>query len=215
MYKAITRFILFGALLVVCSISTSTFASTTNDFSVKFIRFYADLVGDDVRVRWVTESEYDNDYFSVERSPDMLTWETLEIVSGSAGSPGAGEYQYIDTEPKDGVNHYRIRQTDFNGTYEFSHIEKVEIENFLPEAVELNLSPNPFNWSNSSFFVDGETSLVGTTVKLIDIVGKEIPVQVDINDTEMTVTPFYRVPGLYFLIIQKRGQSIVKKIKFE
>ena len=130
---------------------------STNDFSVKFIRFYADKLGDDVRVRWTTESEYDNDYFTVERSPDMVNWETLEIVPGSAGSPGAGQYEFIDTEPKTGVNHYRIRQTDFDGTFEFSHIEKVEIAALLPEFVELVVSPNPLMPYNANITINGET----------------------------------------------------------
>jgi len=215
MYKAITRIILFGTLLAVSSISTPTFANTTEDFSVKFVRFYVDLINEDVQVRWLTDSEYDNDYFTVERSPDMVFWETLVIVPGSAGSPGSGEYLYIDEEPKDGINYYRIRQTDFNGTFDFTHIEKIEIENLLPDDDEVNVWPNPFMLSSTSLIVNSEYSLDGTTVKLFDLIGREIPVDVAINDTEMKVTPINRVPGLYFLMIQKKERSIVKRIKFE
>ena len=77
------------------------------------------------------------------------------------------------------------------------------------------MAPNPLPATGSDLTINGETSLVGSTVKLIDITGKEIKITVSTNDTKMTVTPYTRVPGLYFLILQKGKQSIVKKIKFE
>ncbi len=215
MYKPMRKSIFFGALLAMICFSSSTNASTTNHLPVKFIRFYVDLVGEDVRVRWTTDSEYDNDFFTVERSKDMILWETLEIVPGAGTSPGAGEYQYMDMEPKKGINHYRIKQTDLNGAYDYSHIEKVEVDFLYDIIAEVAVAPNPLPGSSDSFIIKGESSLAGVTVKLIDISGKEIKINTDLNDTELRVTPFIKMPGLYFLIIQKREKSIVKKIKFE
>ena len=215
MYQPKVRCILFGALIAMISFSTSISANVSSDQSVKFIRFYVDQVGDQVRVRWKTESEYDNDFFTVERSKDLINWEALETVPGSGASPGEGVYVYIDTEPKSGLTYYRIKQTDIDGTYDFSHIEKVEFEEFATEAADVAVAPNPLPGTGSDLTINGETSLVGSTVKLIDITGKEIKITVSINDTEMKVTPYTRVPGLYFLILQRGKHSIVKKIKFE
>jgi hypothetical protein len=215
MYLPKLKSILFGVMIAMISFSTVTNASISNDLPVKFIRFYANQEGDQVRIRWITESEYDNDFFTVERSIDMILWETLEIVPGSGTSPGAGEYEYYDTEPKSGLSYYRIKQTDTNSAYDFSHIEKVEFEELMDEIADVAVAPNPLPGTGSDITVNGATSLVGASVKLIDISGKEIQITVDINDTEMTITPFNKVPGLYFLIIQKRKQSIVKKIQFK
>ena len=207
--------ILFGVLLATICFSTSTFVNAAEDLSVKFIRFYAAKTGDIALVHWVTSSETNNDFFTVERSTDLVQWEVLEIVPGSGISPGSGDYMYYDLEPKDGVNHYRIKQTDLDGAYDFSHIEKVEFDFLFDDIDEVAVSPNPVPGFSTSFEVNSSKSLVGTTVKLIDITGKEIPVEIDVNDTELTISPIRKIPGLYFLIIQKREQSIVKKIKFD
>jgi len=215
MYQPKVRSILFGAMIAMISFSTAINANIANDLSVKFLRFYVNQDGDYVQVRWKTVSEYDNDFFTVERSKDMINWESLENVPGSGASPGEGVYEYFDTEPKSGLTYYRIKQTDLNGAYDFSHIEKVEFEEFANEIADVAVAPNPLPGTGSDITVNGETSLVGSTVKLMDITGKEIQITVNINDTEMKVTPYTRIPGLYFLVIQKGKQSVVKKIKFE
>lgn len=216
MYKPMTKSILFSALLALICFSTSVSANVSNnELPVKFIRFYAQQVGDYAHLRWVTQSEFDNDFFTVEWSKDMIIWESLETVAGSGSSPGEGEYAYFDTEPKSGMNYYRIRQTDLDGSFDFSHIEKVNVTFFADEVAEAGISPNPMPGYSTSFVVNSPTTLIGTTVKLMDIAGKGIQINVDVNDTEMTVTPFNKIPGLYFLIIQKEEKAIVKKIKIE
>jgi hypothetical protein len=215
MYKPMRKSILLGVLFTTICFSTSIIASTTDDLSVKFIRFYAAKTGDISQVHWVTSSETNNDFFTVERSTDLVQWEVLEIVPGAGTSPGSGDYMYFDLEPKNGVNHYRIKQTDLDGAYDYSHIEKVEFDFFVDDIDEVAVIPNPVPGFSTSFIVNSNKSLVGTTVKLIDITGKEIPVEIDVNDTELTISPIRKIPGLYFLIIQKRQQSIVKKIKFD
>ena len=77
------------------------------------------------------------------------------------------------------------------------------------------LAPNPVPGSDDSFTVDGDSNMEGTIVKLFDIAGKEVQILTQVNDSQLTVQPFEKLPGLYFLTIQKGKQSIVKKIKFE
>ncbi len=216
MYQPMKKSILSGVLLTMICLSTSVFANISNELPVKFLRFYVNVEGDNVRIRWTTDSEYDNDFFTVERSVDMVNWENLENVPGAGTSPGAGEYEYYDTEPKQGVNYYRIRQTDLNQAFDFTHIEKIEFDyDMVNDIADVAIAPNPLPGSTDSFIVNGEKSLLGATIKLIDITGKEIRSQIDVNDTEARVTPFQKIPGLYFLTIQKGKHSIVKKIKIE
>lgn len=215
MYQPIAKSIFLGGLMAMISFSATANAGIPNNLPVKFIRFYAQQVGDYVQIRWITDSEYDNDFFTVERSKNMTLWEPLEVVPGSEISPGAGEYEYFDLDPIEGANYYRIRQTDLNGAFDFSHTEKVEVDFFADEIAEVAVAPNPLPGSSLSFNVNGPTSLVGATVKLIDITGKEVKTTIEINDTELNVTPLNRMSGFYFLIIRKGEQAIVKKIKFE
>ena len=216
MYQPRMKIILTGFMMAIFCSANSVFADVLNELPVKFIRFYANQEGDQVRLRWITESEINNDFYTIERSIDMLNWETLETVPGSPTSPGEGQYEYFDMEPKSGLTYYRIKQTDLNGAYDFSHIEKVEFESLIEEDEEFYvLAPNPVPGSDDSFTIDGESSFEGTTIKLYDITGKEVRIGLDINDSELEVTPFEKLNGLFFITIQKGKKSTVKKIKFE
>ena len=64
---------------------------------------------------WQTESERDNDYFTVERSSDALTFEVVGYMDGAGNSYAPLTYKLYDSSPLEGLSYYRLRQTDFNG----------------------------------------------------------------------------------------------------
>src|SRR5690606_16918191 len=99
MYKSMRKSFLLITLFLSTGILAMASTTISKERPVEFIRFYAQQVGEDGRIRWITESEYNNDFFTVERSKDMTAWESLEIVPGSEISPGAGQYEFFDTEP--------------------------------------------------------------------------------------------------------------------
>jgi hypothetical protein len=72
-------------------------------------------------LHWETASEHDNDYFTVERSCDLIDYEELATLDGQESSLSLTEYIYHDTEREDcildEVVYYRLSQTDFNGTH--------------------------------------------------------------------------------------------------
>ncbi len=68
---------------------------------------------------WTTESELDNDYFTLERSDDGRTFESLATINGQGTSISENEYVYTDKHPLIGTNYYRLKQTDFDGTVSF------------------------------------------------------------------------------------------------
>ncbi len=106
---------------------------------VEFLDFSANLKDQSVFIDWITGSEVNNDYFEVERSFDGKTWEIIGMVDGAGNSNQIHKYQYIDHHPDPGMNYYRLKQMDYNGQYEYSSIEKVNIDlNY-----EMRLYPNP------------------------------------------------------------------------
>jgi hypothetical protein len=68
-------------------------------------------------ITWVTATEKNNDYFTLQRSLDAFDWETIEIRKGSGTSQLPIFYEYKDySYIKDSPNYYRLVQSDYDGT---------------------------------------------------------------------------------------------------
>lgn len=78
---------------------------------------------------WVTATETNNDYFTLERSIDGFNWVEIATVDGAGTVSTPSFYEYKDYEfTEDTVNYYRLKQTDFNGLFEYFQI--VYVSNF-------------------------------------------------------------------------------------
>jgi len=80
-----------------------------------------------VDLTWQTATETNNDYFTVLRSTDGLSFSSLTYMEGAGNSNSPLSYSYTDANPLPGINYYKIRQTDFDGTTDYSHIVAVEV----------------------------------------------------------------------------------------
>jgi hypothetical protein len=67
------------------------------------------------KLYWVTTTEVNNDYFTIERSRGGTFWEELGTVQGMGNSNNRNEYYYNDDSYVDGINYYKLTQTDFDG----------------------------------------------------------------------------------------------------
>ncbi|MEL6655559.1 MAG: T9SS type A sorting domain-containing protein [Bacteroidota bacterium] len=93
-----------------------------------------------VILNWVTASETNNDFFSIERSTDGYSWRTIQELKGAGTSVAERHYSSIDETPYPGLNFYRLRQTDFDGSSTISNISSVEVNVELEEPA---VFPNP------------------------------------------------------------------------
>ncbi len=106
---------------------------------IELISFDAKLNGGEVELNWITGSEINNDYFTIERSKDVLVWDEIKNVNGAGNSNQTLNYFEIDVEPLNGISYYRLKQTDFDGLYSYSEIISV---NFDYQS-NLTFYPNP------------------------------------------------------------------------
>lgn len=106
-------------------------ASNNNPLPIELTNFKASCNGNEVRVNWTTATEINNDYFTVQRSTDLVTFDNIAVVEGAGNSNTARNYDAIDNNPVDGIAYYRLVQTDFNG----------QTETFSPVAVTCSSRP--------------------------------------------------------------------------
>lgn len=96
-----------------------------------------------VKLDWVTASEINNAFYTIEHSTDGLNFETVSIIDGAGTSNDLLYYTYIDTSPMKGTSFYRLKQTDFSGEFDYSEIRSVKIENQFNASYKAY--PNPIN----------------------------------------------------------------------
>lgn len=67
-------------------------------------------------INWTTYSELNNQYFSIERSKDGSVFKEITKVPGNGTTDKKNEYTYTDLTPYNGINYYRLKQIDVDGT---------------------------------------------------------------------------------------------------
>jgi hypothetical protein len=96
-----------------------------------------------VDVYWQTAAEIDNDYFTVERSKDGIHFETVTIVKGAGNSTMQRNYQALDENPWRGISYYRLKQTDYDGKFNYTGSVSVIIKD--GSGIDFVAYPNPAN----------------------------------------------------------------------
>lgn len=114
---------------------------------IELTNFEGHKNGSKVDLNWVTATEINNDYFTIERSADGNNFETIAKVKGAGNSVDEINYTHIDNQPTIGLNYYRLKQTDFDGTFTYSQVVSVEFENQVNGNV--NIYPNPVQSGNA------------------------------------------------------------------
>lgn len=94
---------------------------------VEFGYFRGQELPEGILLEWSTEMEASNDFFTVERSYDGISFEAIHREAGAGDSNTTLHYSFLDASVsrEASVVYYRIRQTDFDGTYDFSPLVQV------------------------------------------------------------------------------------------
>lgn len=115
------------SLNAISSFSPFTLASigTSNPLPVIFISFDVQLQKERaVLIRWTTSNEIDNDHFEVQRSSDLVTWMNLQTVVPNT----TWIYSFMDNNAANGMNYYRIKQVDVDGSNLYTQIKMINIQ---------------------------------------------------------------------------------------
>jgi len=130
-----------------------------------------------VNLQWITGSETNNKGFEIQRS-DGNQLVTIGFVDGFGTTTETQVYTFSDKSVEVGSYTYRLKQIDFDGTFEYSNV--VEVDVTAPTVFSLDQNyPNPFNPSTQIAFrlaVDSKVSL-----KVFNILGQEVATLVNSN----------------------------------
>ena len=68
-------------------------------------------------LKWATSSEYNSNYFLIQRSIDGYEWRSVGQKGSAGNSNELIEYSYVDQFSNNSVVYYRLQQYDFDGQY--------------------------------------------------------------------------------------------------
>lgn len=106
----------------------STIGGGVNPLPIELLEFSARYNGTNVDLEWSTASEVNNDHFTIERSADGSIFYELKELPGAGNSTQTLSYASADKSPLNGTSYYRLKQTDFDGRFEYSQIVTVSID---------------------------------------------------------------------------------------
>jgi hypothetical protein len=112
---------------------------------ITLVSFDAEQKNTAVELNWVTADEVNNDFFTIERSTDGQNFTPIITVDGAGDSQTELSYTALDVAPVEGINYYRLKQTDFSGEFEYSEIERVNFTGPTESPIELKAYPNPLS----------------------------------------------------------------------
>lgn len=170
--------------------------------------FGGQVVDDDAILDWTTESEENNDYFTLQRSEDGRNFENIATVIGSGNSNTSTNYRHRDKGLDAGTYYYRLTQTDFDGTTSvLGDIISLKVGGDTP----LRIIPNPVIQQELTIQFDVFPA------EEIDYLIYTATGQLVENGSSLTTNramPIHLptlLPGLYYLKITYGGNSMVKK----
>ncbi len=146
---------------------------------IQLLDWSATDLGDAVMLQWSTGSEFNSEAFVIERSKDAQDWHRIGDVQGAGASTTLLNYSWMDHRPFAGVNYYRLRQLDRDGSEQVFHVIAVDRSG---QEERLRVHPNPVSAN--------QTVLASHPISLIDLAGRLLA-----GPTLQLIAPVH--PGTY------------------
>jgi len=94
---------------------------------IELVKFETIPENNSVKVKWETNSEVNNDYFTIEKSNDGTQFLPVGTVHGAGTSSATLSYSFVDDQPYQGINYYRLKQVDYDGQFTYSKTISVNV----------------------------------------------------------------------------------------
>lgn len=179
-------------------------SQTTDNLSnhtlpIQLISFDGQCNEKDVELNWMTASETNNDFFTIQKSTDALNFEDIANVNGAGNSTENRYYSLSDIPYENITTYYRLKQTDFDGTYSFSKII----------STDCNINSDGSQYYNILVSGTKEITIIFNTIKtysavikIFDISGKELATVLNvenIGDGQHKNTYSFTRAGIYIV----------------
>jgi hypothetical protein len=179
--------------------------TSTTPLPVKLVSFEAMPMKSQILLTWQTATETNNEYFDVQRSTNGTVWEDLVRVSGAGNSTTLLKYETADPLPYNGTSYYRLKQVDYDGTFEYSPVKAVDF------IYGNTLFPNPT--TGIITLTSGDDVLELSNVSVISSFGRIVNDKVSVKQlsTNQLQIDMSLLPAGIYLVRTQGSSSLVHK----
>ena len=132
---------------------------------VELTSFKGIVLDENVKLNWATATETNNSGFEIYRTHqrDKQNWKKIGFVQGHGTTTKPQSYSFMDELVPSGSYQYKLKQIDYDGTYEYSNVIDIEIK--APAVYSLCQNyPNPFNPATNIKYQIANDGFVNLTV---------------------------------------------------
>jgi hypothetical protein len=199
------------------SFSEFTLATVEGNLPVELVSFTGVALGSMVKLQWATASEVGNAGYEIEGHRSQVTgqsWHNLGFVAGHGTTDRPQSYTFRVEGLVPGKHRFRLKQIDYDGTFEYSPVIEVAVNvpgtHFVGEVY-----PNPAGGLASFEVIPGRDQRV--RVALYDVAGRKMGVLID-EDLEAaeprraTISTSDLPSGVYFVLVD--GETFSEARRF-
>ncbi len=112
-------------------------SSTDNVLPIELVSFSGEKKDNRNILNWTTASEINNAFFTVEKSYNGIDFQWVGTLEGTSPSAQIINYSLTDYNILETLNYYRLKQTDFDGKFEYSNTISIDnrVDNSFKEII--------------------------------------------------------------------------------
>ncbi len=167
-----------------------------------------------VGLYWKTSSEINSDYFILERSTDAASFTALAKITTTGISGNGSAYNSTDHLPNSGTNFYRLKIVDKDGSYEYSKIISVTVQEKKDATVAIT---SAFANGSSIRMNINSKDAKNVSVAIIDGAGKVLShSSIALNTGMNLVTKNINLPkGIYHITVMSANERTTSSIVYK
>lgn len=166
---------------------------------VELLSFTAVKSGNDALLDWSTATELNNNYFDVQHSTNGEEFLNVgRVYSKNGNSTNLQTYKFLHENPGKGISYYRLKQVDFDGSYEFSDIRSV----VFGGPGNLIVYPNPTTQMLNVQMPEDMDQ--GSVIEVVNPAGQIVKsmANVDVTNAVFTLDVSDLAGGIYFIQVR-------------
>ncbi len=181
---------------------------------IELVDFYVFREGENVRLEWKTATEINSDKFEIEHSTDAFSFKKIGEVQAATFSNSELNYDFLHQNPFDpkgasGINYYRLKMKDLDGSFEYSEVRSVDLLNFQSLVNLVTVYPNP---TSDILNIRFNENMEAGRLEMYNELGQKF-LERDLNHpSKYTILVRDFPSGVYFLNVKRDGKCVIKRI---
>jgi hypothetical protein len=187
-----------------------TLVDKVNVLPIELLKFSAKCSNSKMQLAWVTATETNSNYFTIEKSFDGINFTFFANIAAAHNSTSIKTYTYTDNGIIETNTYYRLSETDFNGAKKTYSI--IVANNCNDDSLNENI--NIFSFNQNVYININSLSNQSINVNIYDATGRLIygdKLAVQTGTNSLTLNP-QLASGVYLVEVTTATKVLTQKV---